>query len=57
MNNTNNVLGEPLELCSCKPNTGYFRDGCCRTAGSDLSPTHYLCRHDRRLPRLHQGPW
>ena len=27
-----NVLGEPLEACSTKPMTGFYRDGCCNTA-------------------------
>ena len=26
-----NVLGEPLEACSIKPMTGFYRDGCCNT--------------------------
>ena len=26
-----NVLGEPLALCSFKPMTGFYRDGCCNT--------------------------
>jgi uncharacterized protein len=26
-----NVLGEPLEICSMKPMTGFYRDGCCDT--------------------------
>ncbi|KJG17000.1 DUF2237 family protein [Photobacterium angustum] len=42
MNSTNNVLGESLELCSCKPKTGYFRDGYCRTAGIDMGK-HTIC--------------
>lgn len=42
MNSANNVLGEPLELCGCKPNTGYFRDGYCRTVGSDMGQ-HTIC--------------
>jgi uncharacterized protein len=25
-----NVLGEPLEICSIKPMTGFYRDGCWR---------------------------
>ena len=29
-----NVLGEPLEICSCDPNTGWYRDGKCRTDGN-----------------------
>ena len=26
-----NVFGEPLELCSKEPLTGWYRDGCCNT--------------------------
>ncbi|MEZ9675665.1 DUF2237 family protein [Vibrio breoganii] len=37
-----NVLGEPLQLCSCSPNTGFFRDGYCHTNGSD-SGRHVIC--------------
>lgn len=37
-----NVLGEPLELCSCEPRTGWFRDGSCRTNASDLG-RHTVC--------------
>jgi uncharacterized protein len=37
-----NVLGEPLELCSCEPLTGWFRDGSCRTNPSDLG-RHTVC--------------
>ncbi len=29
MNQTKNVLGEPLEPCSLKPLTGFYRDGSC----------------------------
>jgi uncharacterized protein len=25
-----NVLGEPLDICSIKPTTGFYRDGCCK---------------------------
>src|SRR5690348_15930922 len=31
-----NVLGEQLEPCSEEPLTGFFRDGCCRTAPEDF---------------------
>ena len=31
-----NVLGEPLELCSVKPMSGFFRDGCCDTSREDI---------------------
>jgi uncharacterized protein (DUF2237 family) len=30
-----NVLGEPLEICSFKPMTGFYRDGCCNTGRED----------------------
>ena len=31
-----NVLGEPLEICSMKPMTGFYRDGCCDTGQADV---------------------
>ena len=37
-----NVLGEPLQLCGCEPMTGWYRDGSCRTDGSDLG-RHTVC--------------
>ena len=37
-----NVLGEPLELCSCEPMTGWFRNGSCRTNGADIG-RHTVC--------------
>ena len=37
-----NVLGKPLEICGCEPLTGWFRDGSCRTNGSDLG-RHTVC--------------
>jgi uncharacterized protein (DUF2237 family) len=37
-----NVLGEPLETCSEKPLTGFFRDGCCNTSTQDLG-SHTVC--------------
>ncbi|HSO97364.1 MAG TPA: DUF2237 domain-containing protein [Solirubrobacteraceae bacterium] len=37
-----NVLGEPLEPCSHEPLTGFFRDGCCRTAPADIG-SHTVC--------------
>ena len=33
---TRNVLGEPLEICSFKPMTGFYRDGCCNTGQEDV---------------------
>lgn len=37
-----NVLGEPLELCSQKPLTGFYRDGCCNTGPGDAG-AHVVC--------------
>ncbi|MEM6516635.1 MAG: DUF2237 domain-containing protein [Bacteroidota bacterium] len=37
-----NVLGKPLESCSCDPMTGYFRDGKCNTRPDDTG-THVVC--------------
>lgn len=37
-----NVLGEPLELCSSDPVTGFFRDGACNTCDQD-SGSHTVC--------------
>lgn len=37
-----NVLGEPLEICSFKPMTGFYRDGCCNTGKEDLG-SHTVC--------------
>ena len=31
-----NVLGEPLAQCGCKPLTGWYLDGFCRNDDSDL---------------------
>ena len=37
-----NVLGETLDLCSIKPTTGFYRDGCCNTGEEDLG-SHTVC--------------
>ena len=37
-----NVLGEPLEMCSAYPLTGFYRDGCCRTGAEDQG-MHTVC--------------
>ncbi|KYJ87696.1 DUF2237 family protein [Sulfurovum riftiae] len=37
-----NVLGEPLEPCSLKPLTGYYRDGTC-FSGPDNPGVHAVC--------------
>ena len=40
--NVLNVLGEPLEQCSCEPMTGWYRDGFCKTDNYDLGQ-HTVC--------------
>ncbi|WP_339735727.1 DUF2237 domain-containing protein [uncultured Gimesia sp.] len=37
-----NVLGTELETCSLEPLTGFYRDGCCNTGGSDMG-LHTVC--------------
>ena len=37
-----NVFGEPLASCCFDPLTGYFRNGFCHTASSDLGQ-HTMC--------------
>jgi uncharacterized protein len=37
-----NVFGEPLELCSLSPRTGFYRTGCCETGAEDLG-VHSVC--------------
>ncbi len=37
-----NVLGTELQCCSCKPMTGWYRDGSCRTDISDQG-MHTVC--------------
>jgi uncharacterized protein (DUF2237 family) len=36
------VLGEPLEICSIKPMTGFYRDGCCDIGPEDPG-CHTVC--------------
>jgi len=51
-----NVLGYELEPCGTDPLTGFFRDGCCRTAAEDVG-SHTICAvvtaefldHQRRI--------
>lgn len=42
MDRSINVFGEPLETCSERPRTGFFRDGCCNTSDQDLG-SHTVC--------------
>ena len=37
-----NVLGDPLQPCSVRPLTGFFRTGCCDTGTQDLG-LHVVC--------------
>ena len=40
--NSHNVLGEPPEICSMRPMTGFYRDGCCNTGREDVG-SHTVC--------------
>jgi len=37
-----NVLGAKLEVCSLKPTTGFYRNGCCETDENDFG-LHTVC--------------
>jgi uncharacterized protein (DUF2237 family) len=37
-----NVHGEPLEICSLDPVTGFYRDGYCNTGPDDIG-SHTVC--------------
>ena len=37
-----NVFGEPLQVCSTAPMTGFFRNGCCDTSAEDVG-SHTVC--------------
>lgn len=37
-----NVFGEPLETCSMRPLTGFYRSGCCDTGPEDFG-VHTVC--------------
>ena len=37
-----NVFGEPLETCSTRPMTGFYRSGCCHTGPDDFG-VHTVC--------------
>jgi hypothetical protein len=37
-----NVLGGVLDICSTKPMTGFFRNGCCDTSAEDYG-SHTVC--------------
>ena len=42
MDNSLNVLGEPLAECSADPLTGFYRNGCCDTGPEDRG-SHTVC--------------
>lgn len=42
MDDSLNVMGLPLQSCSIRPLTGFFRDGCCNTSSEDIG-SHTLC--------------
>ncbi|MGI9384979.1 MAG: DUF2237 family protein [Methyloligellaceae bacterium] len=37
-----NVFGEPIESCSTRPMTGFYRNGCCETGPEDVG-VHTVC--------------
>jgi uncharacterized protein len=37
-----NVLGGPMAICSTRPLTGFFRNGCCETSPEDIG-SHTVC--------------
>jgi uncharacterized protein len=37
-----NVFGEPIEICSLNPTTGFYRNGCCDTGREDVG-VHTVC--------------
>ena len=37
-----NVYGEPLQVCSLNPTTGFYRSGCCETGAEDVG-VHSVC--------------
>lgn len=42
MDESLNVFDEPLDGCSERPLTGFFRDGCCNTGDQDVG-SHTVC--------------
>jgi hypothetical protein len=42
IDNSVNVLGEELAICSTDPMTGFFRNGCCDTSAADRG-SHTVC--------------
>jgi uncharacterized protein (DUF2237 family) len=42
METQKNVFGEPLEVCSLSPRTGFYRTGCCHSGPEDLG-VHTVC--------------
>jgi uncharacterized protein len=42
METQKNVFGEPLDVCSLSPRTGFYRTGCCDTGPEDYG-VHTVC--------------
>lgn len=42
MSDSLNVFGEPLQICSMNPRTGFLRNGCCDTGPQDVG-SHTVC--------------
>jgi uncharacterized protein (DUF2237 family) len=37
-----NIFGDPIQVCSLRPRTGFFRTGCCETGPDDVG-LHTVC--------------
>ena len=44
---SHNVLGEPPEICSMRPMTGFYRDGCCKYRTRRCWQSYGLRRDDK----------
>ena len=49
---SHNVLGEPPEICSMRPMTGFYRDGCCKYRARRCWQSYGLRRDDKRVSRF-----
>ena len=49
---SHNVLGEPPEICSMRPMTGFYRDGCCKYRTRRCWQSYGLRRDDKRVSRF-----
>ena len=50
-----NVLGEPLQSCSCEPMTGWYRNGLCQTDPTDHGQHSICCVMTEQFLRYSQA--